>query len=306
VHIEFNAQEGFVVAHPYWVFENLGIQGVCKDHTSCEHAFHVVGNGAHLVVRNNLIVDFNAHFKINGLDGNWPDNGLLQHNTITNSGPRNTGNPTTLFDLVGANHWQVLDNVVSNFVKNGSNGISYGIFMKGASSGGRIERNLVICTPQNVSQPGVRVGISFGGGTTGQAYCRDGRCAAEHTAGLAANNIVAHCNDSGIDVNMSTGIVIAHNTLINTAGIDVRSGPASATLHGNLLEGQMRQRKGGQAKLVMNEIAVMANVFENPNALNLAWRKVPDNIPSIDLVPKDFYEQARGNATLPGALAGKK
>ena len=301
--IEFNAQEGFIVAHPYWVFENLTIRGACPYPGNCEHAFHVVGNGAHLVVRNNTIVDFNSHLKINGLEGNWPDNGVLQHNTITNTTPRTTQSPTTPFDLVAASRWQVLDNIVSNFVKNGSNGISYGIFMKGAGSGGRIERNLVICTPQDVSQPGVRVGISFGGGTTGAEFCRDQLCIAEHTAGLAANNIVAHCNDFGIDINRSTSIVIAHNTLINTAGIDVRDA-SSAKLYGNLLEGRMRQRKGGQATLEMNEIANLRDVFEDPNALNLTWRKAPDNIPSILLVPKDFYGQARSSGTPPGALVG--
>ena len=305
VLIEFNAQEGFVVSHPYWVFENLEIRGVCEEHTYCEHAFHVVGKGAYLVVRNNRIENFNAHLKINGLDGDWPDNGLLQYNTITNSTPRNTENPTTPFDLVGANHWQVLDNLVSNFIKNGSNGISYGIFMKGASSGGRIERNLVICTLQNISQPGVRVGISFGGGGTGQAFCRDQRCDAEHIAGMAANNIVAHCNDSGIDVNMSTSIVIAQNTLINTAGIDVRQTPASAKLYGNLLEGKIRQRKGGKVNLMMNEIVAMKEMFEDANALQLGWRDAPGNIPSMALVPQDFYNQARGEATPPGALKGQ-
>jgi hypothetical protein len=255
------------------------------------------------VLRNNKLEDFNSHLKINGLRGAWPDHGLLQYSTITNTLPRTTESPATPFDLVGANRWQVLDNLVSNFVKYGSNGISYGIFMKGASSGGRIERNLIICTPQNMSQPGVRVGISFGGGTTGAEFCRDQLCIAEHTAGLAANNIVAHCNDFGIDVNRSTSIVIAHNTLINTAGIDVRDASA-AKLYGNLLEGKIRQRKGGQAKLVMNDIAASATVFEDPNALNLTWRKVPENIPSIDLVPTDFYSKARGDATPPGALTG--
>ena len=303
VQIDFDAQEGFIVQHPYWVFENLSIRGVCQDHGDCEHAFHVVGKGANLVLRNNRLEDFNAHLKINGADGDWPDHGLLQHNTIINSRPRTTRNPTTPFDLVGANHWRVQDNLVSNFVKNGSDGISYGIFMKGASSGGRIERNLVICTPQNVSQPGVRVGISFGGGTTNKESCRDLRCETEHSSGLAANNIVAHCNDSGIDVNQSSRIVIAHNTLINTAGIVVRNAAASATLHGNLLEGQILQRKGGQAKLVMNDIAAMADVLEDPQILNLAWRKPPDNIPSVAIVPADFFGQTRYDGTPPGAIS---
>ncbi len=303
VQIDFDAQEGFIVQHPYWVFENLSIRGVCQHHDDCEHAFHVVGKGANLVLRNNRLEDFNAHLKINGFGGDWPDHGLLQHNTITNNSPRSTRNPTTPFDLVGASHWRVLDNLVSHFVKSGGDGISYGIFMKGASSGGRVERNLVICTSQNVSQPGVRVGISFGGGTTNKESCRDQRCDAEHTVGLAANNIVAHCNDSGIDVNQSNHIVIAHNTLINTAGMVVRNAPASATLHGNLLEGQIHQRQGGQAKLIMNDIAIMADVFEDPQVFNLAWRNAPDNIPSLGIVPADFFGQIRYDGTPPGAIS---
>jgi len=304
VQIEFNAQEGFLVQHPYWVFENLGIRGVCADHTYCEHAFHVVGQGAYLVVRNNLITDFNAHLKVNGLLGNWPDHGVLQHNTLTNTTERNTANPVTPLDLVGANSWQVLDNVVSNFVKADGNRVSYGLFMKGGGSNGRIERNLVICTPRNVSQPGVRVGISFGGGgTQPAAVCRGQRCVPEHSAGLAANNIVAHCNDSGIDTNQANRILLAHNTLINTAGIDVRNAPAAATLYGNLLQGTVRQRNGGQATKQFNETVGMAQVFADPYALDLAWRQPPDNIPSTPLVPTDFFGQPRGDGTPPGAIA---
>ena len=34
--------------------------------------------------------DFNAHIKVNGEGGQWPDNGLVQYNTLTNSHPRTT------------------------------------------------------------------------------------------------------------------------------------------------------------------------------------------------------------------------
>ena len=44
--------------------------------------------------------------------------------------------------------------------------MAYGVFMKGASAQGRIERNLIICTTQDISQPGNRIGLSFGGGGT--------------------------------------------------------------------------------------------------------------------------------------------
>ena len=304
VRIEFNAQEGFMVSHPYWVFENLSIRGVCDQHNSCEHAFHVYGNANHTVIRNNRVEDYNAHLKINGSGGDWPDSGLVQYNTLTNSKTRETHFPVTLIDIVGANNWRLEDNLISNFVKRDGDQISYGLFMKGAGSGGRVERNLIICTPQDISQPGVRVGLSFGGGGTGKAYCRDQRCTSEHTGGLAANNIIAHCNDSGIDVNRATQITLAHNTLINTSGIDIRRGPADAHAYGNLFDGQVRARDGATLRQTMNQPMQAPTVFDNADQLMLNWRAAPDNIPSLRGIPADFCGQPRADGTPPGALAG--
>ena len=303
VIIEFNAEEGFFVSHAYWIFENLQIQGVCKSDKDCEHAFHIVGQAHHVIVRNNVIKDFNAHVKINGFSGDWPDHGLIKNNTLTNSLPRNTYVPITPIDLVGASNWQVEDNIISNFIKNDGDKISYGVFMKGGGRDGRIERNLIICTPTDISQPGVRVGLSFGGGTTEFIYCRDKKCATEHTGGLAANNIIAHCNDFGIDINKSKEILIAHNTLINTAGIDVRQEPASATLYGNLLEGQARRRNGAKSVLQMNETRPMEKLLINADKLQLSWLDNPEKIPSIMTVPSDFYGKNRADGTFPGAIA---
>lgn len=305
VTLDFNTQVAFRVYQPYWVFENIHIRGTCKADSACEHAFHIYGAAKNTVVRNNLIEDFNASIKINGSGQDWPDFGLIQYNTLQNTRNRVTANPVTLIDLVGANQWRVSDNVIRNFVKvdGTANGVSYGVFMKGASSGGRIERNVVICTPYDISQPGVRVGISFGGGTTGQAFCRDQRCDAEHTAGLAANNVVAHCNDFGIDVNRSRGVLIAHNTLINTAGIDVRQATSSARLYGNLLEGYVRQIGAGEAKSEMNSISTLVNVFQQPDRLQLGWRTASELIPSLPMVPIDFYGRARQEGTAIGAFA---
>jgi hypothetical protein len=49
VFLEFNMVEGFHVHAPYWTFENLNIQGICSDHSSCEHVFHIVGNATHSI-----------------------------------------------------------------------------------------------------------------------------------------------------------------------------------------------------------------------------------------------------------------
>lgn len=118
----------------YWIFENLVIEGHCDtENGTCEHAFHVVGGGRNIVIRNNLLRNFQAHIKVNGESGKFPDGGLLQFNTLTND--------TTIasdilapFDLVGASHWVVMDNHVSHFVKRWDKNASYGVFMKG---GGR-------------------------------------------------------------------------------------------------------------------------------------------------------------------------
>ena len=90
---------------------------------------------------------------INGTGGNWPDGGQLAFNTLTNTGPRQTDKPVALLDLVGASDWRVEDNWVNHFVKTSGNGVAYGLFMKGAGEGGRIERILVVCTANICRSP---------------------------------------------------------------------------------------------------------------------------------------------------------
>jgi hypothetical protein len=304
VVIEFANLEGFIVSQPYWVFENLVLRGVCAYHGDCEHAFHVVGAARGTVIRNNRLEDFNAEVKVNGSGGHWPDDGLLQFNSIVNHVPRQTDQPVTAVDIVGASRWRVQDNVIEGFVKAQGDGVSYGVFIKGAGTAGRIERNLVVCTPDGVSQPGVRVGISFGGGGTGAEFCRDGRCLAEHFDGLAVNNVVAHCNDFGIDVNRSARTLVAHNTLVNTAGIDVRQWPASAFVYGNLLDGRIRVRGDAELERQGNEVASLPGMLEAPDRLRLAWRTPSAAIRALPSVASDFCGTARTAMTRAGAAAG--
>lgn len=253
VWFEFTQLDGILVNRPHWVFENLSIRGACAQQHDCEHAFHVVGRASHTTIRNNLLVDFNAHIKVNGHQGEWPDHGQATWNTLLNRSPRNTDRSVTPFDLVGANHWVFAHNLVANFVKVGSNRVSYGVFMKGASEGGLITDNVVICTPNRISQPGVRIGISFGGGGTGVEYCRNKNCTLfEHANGTIVNNTIEHCNDSGIDINRSTEIHIANNTLTNTAGIFAR-GTSVATVKNNIYSGMIGARENSKVIIQPNE-----------------------------------------------------
>lgn len=304
VWLLFEQVEGILVDRPHWVFENLDIRGVCQRHDDCEHAFHVVGDARHTQIRNNHIRDFNAHIKVNGHDGHWPDHGLVAFNTLLNTSPRDTYNPVAPLDLVGANHWRVLDNHVSNFIKADGNQIAYGLFMKGGGEGGRFERNVVICTPKGISQPGLRVGISFGGGGTDPPSCRHERCKPhEHRQGLAANNLIAHCNDVGLDVNHSKEIALLHNTLINTAGIAVRRKPSFALIRANLLQGHVGARDGAQAQTHDNLWLSSSAPLANADALDLRWLKKPTSLPVLADAPSDLQSELRTPAAnAPGAL----
>ncbi|MDR0578265.1 MAG: hypothetical protein LBI87_12230 [Candidatus Accumulibacter sp.] len=305
VVLAVDASEGIKVSQPHWIFENLDLRGVCGEDRYCDHAFHVVGGAKHTTIRNNRIVDFNAHVKVNGEDGVWPDEGLLQFNTLSNSRPRNTVLSVVFFDLVGANGWRVEDNLVAHFVKSDGNRVAYGLFMKGNGQGGVIERNLVVCTLDAISQPGVRIGISLGGGGTGDAFCRDGNCRLEYRSARVANNIVAHCNDSGIDVFKSSDALVAYNTLINTGGIDVRGAESSAWVVGNVLDGTIRSRHGALIRQERNEAGDTRELFSDADALDLSWSAGRDPVEGMAGVIADFCGQPRGVADFLGASSSR-
>ena len=295
--IEFFSTVGFDVDRPYWIFENLVLRGVCGQDSDCEHAFHIFGAARNTVIRNNRLENFNAQLKINGSGSAWPDAGLVQGNTLSNARVRRTHLPVTPIDIVGANDWVLADNLVSNFIKEDGNLVSFGIFVKGASRGAIIERNLVICTRSDISQPGVRVGISVGGGGTDKPYCRDKRCDTEHTGALVRNNIVAHCNDSGIDVNRSNQTLIVHNTLINTAGISLRHAMASARIEANRYDGSVKARDGS---LIDASDNAGLSGMKDADTLDLHWQGAPPLTRSR--ADNDFCGKPRGERSPPGAL----
>jgi hypothetical protein len=302
VELVVTAQVGVAVTQPFWVFANLGLRGACPKDDDCEHAFHVVGAARGTAIVNNRIADFNAHVKVNGVDGAWPDDGLLQFNTLANTKPRNTALPVNSIDLVGANGWQVLDNDIERIVKEGGDRVAYGLCVKGGGASTRIERNLVVCTPERLSQPGLRVGISLGCGTTGQRFCRDGRCETELSDSVVANNVIAHCNDFGIDLHRVRGVQVAHNTLVNTEGIDARHASTRAVAVGNLIEGRVRARDGAVVEehdnLLIGSLDALLNA---PHALDLRWLEASDRSRPTPETGRDFCGRTRPPFSPPGA-----
>ena len=280
--LELDNQVGFKVSAPHWRFENLSLRGVCADDSYCEHAFQVVGAASHFAAVNNTVTDFNAAFKINGEGGRYPDHGLVEANTIANTRPRRTANPVTPIDLVGASGWTVRANLISDFVKAEGDRISYGAFAKGAGSQNVFERNIVWCERTLRGQPGQRVGLSLGGGGTSASACRDGRCIVEQERSTLRDNLVVGCSDAGIYLNSAAASTVTRNTILDTAGVQVRYATSSADLRGNLIDGAIVARDGAVLRAADNLDSPLAyaylgyhpvrSLFRDAGRLDLAWK----------------------------------
>ena len=290
--------EGFVVNKPHWQFSNLHLIGNCKKHVSCEHAFHVVGQGQYTVIRNNIMQDFNAMIKVNGIGNSFPDHGLVIQNTIFNTSSRKTKNPVTPIDLMHANNWRVASNFIFDIQKSAGDEVSYAAFFKGGSSNGVFEQNLVICAA-NLPGKYTAIGLSLGGGGSLKAHRRD-KNSAEHVNGIIRNNIIMHCsNDVGIYLNRATNSHIQHNTLYNTLGIDVRFEESSVTIEQNIISGRIKKRDKGKFKQQHNLIVKqnfftgkdnMGDYFVAPDIGDFSWRDSLDNNDYKDLTPSMFYD----------------
>jgi MYXO-CTERM domain-containing protein len=203
----------------------------------------------------------------------------------------------TPIDVVGGRRWVIRANHIHDHAKGQGDNVSYAAFLKGNSRDGLFERNLVECEKLHAGQ--VRLGLSFGGGGSGpDPICEDGDCSVEHQGGVMRNNIIANCPaDVGIYVNEGVHVQILHNTLIHTAGIDVRFAVSSATLSYNLLDGQIRGRDGATLSQTGNlASANLAAIFTAPGSLDLT---LLDGSPLLGLgaplgeVPDDFCRNAR-------------
>jgi hypothetical protein len=311
VRLEFDLLDGFHVSAPHWHFEHLTIRGACARHDDCEHAFHVVAGARQVVIRNNDVRDFNAHVKINGRDGRFPDQGRIAGNTFVNSAPRRTAAPVTPVDLVAADGWVIEDNLIADFVKAGGNQTSYGAFAKGGGSGNRFLRNVVICERRLRGSPGRRVGLSFGGGGSDAKACRDSRCVVEHDEGLMESNLIASCSDDGIYVNRSARSRLVHNTVLDTAGVSARFPEASVHASANLIDGVLRVRDGASIDAHENTTTAVAwlylgqhpvrALFRDAGALDLRFVSPPPNVAAPSAEP-DLCGVRRGAPAAAGAF----
>lgn len=256
VTLTLGTQQGFYVDKPFWVFENLIIKGECSFDGWCDHAFHLAGDADYTIIRNNYVMNFNAHIKGNGLavKGNntkrvYPDHVKIINNSFVNDWKRNTINSVTPIDVVGGDYWLVKNNFIADFGKYGrqGHGVTYGAFLKGGGQNGVMEENLVACEWKvpHTSTTDIRIGLSLGGGGSGQKFCVDGECKYEHTHGIIRNNIILNClNDVGVYINKGFDSKIYGNHIYGSLGIDVRFEESSAEIYDNPMDGRVKARDG--------------------------------------------------------------
>lgn len=313
VTIASTAEAAFKLSAAHWVVENLVVRGMCEQHKDCEHAFHVVGGASHVVIRNNRMEDLNAQIKINGEGGAFPDHGRIEGNTMTNRAPRDVRGPITPIDLVAASHWKISGNFIADFHRATRGGATYGAFMKGAGEGTVMERNVVLCEWKLPNPRSPTVGLSVGGGGTWpDAVTRDlGASGLEQTNGVIRDNLIAFCNDVGIYVNKGRRSVVAHNTLLDTAGIGVRFPESSADVVGNVVDGAILARDGGLLRERDNVGTPLLGLFvglhpvrelyRDVARLDLRWRERPGQV-TIAEWRADLCGVERMGRAMPGAF----
>lgn len=250
--IKVKSSVGIQVTHKNWTLSDLVFEGACDSDARCEHALHVFGDADNLKILGNDFVNFNAAIKSNGQKSavdnkrHFPDKVLIQGNRFYNEWPRETKAPVTPIDVVGGEYWTITNNFIADFSRKYSykSSYTYGAFLKGDSKHGIFKSNFIACKWQvpYFSALDHRIGLSFGGGGTGDRYCALGLCEQEHKDGKISNNVIANCsNSASIYINDGNEIEISNNVLIGSAGIEL-SKSKEITVMGNLLNGKLRKR----------------------------------------------------------------
>jgi hypothetical protein len=304
-HIETSWVIAFEVTGAYWHFADLSIRGVCADDTTCEHAFHVVGEADGFQLTHSAIIDFNAHVKVNAdAARHMPAGGVIANNRFVDTHPRHTGNPVAPINIDDAVAWVVRANVVAGFQKDGAGEGAYGIFVKGGSQSPIVERNVVMCG-HRARVSGEVVGLSFGAHGMDAALCPPHwdaaiPCDPEVTGGIMRNNVVENCSGDGIYLNKARDSKILFNTLIRTGGITFRYPASTGVARGNLMDAAIRSRDGGSFTDGGNAISARSvqdfDDWFKPGPVRLR------TLPADTLVTEDFCGRKRLGVSDVGAF----
>lgn len=315
--LEVQATVALTIRHAHWTVERLVIEGHCSRDTDCEHALHIKGDAPHTRIRDGVLRDFNAPIKVNRDAQHQPDDGEIARCTIANRRPRHTERPVTGIDLVAGARWHIHHNHLADFISTDARRTTYAAFAKGGARDTVFESNTVVCEQQLRGHAGSRVGVSLGGGGTATEHCRDGQACrdGEHLGGRLRNNLIIGCSDAGIDLHRAHDPLVAHNTLLDTAGIVGRHHQTRAFLWANWVDGPVREQ--ADAHLMQDSQGVQqaawqrffgfsgpASDFVDARSLDLRWREPPSMGARGPATPaKDLCGQPRPpHGARPGAF----
>lgn len=223
--------ENFKIRGKFWIFENITFVGNCMDASGCEHAFHIVADADDVIFRNNEVVNFASHVKLNGEfvgqdpAKSFPDRtwfiGNFWHNTryVDNDAPHN------ILNLDGGKDHVVRGNIFADY----STPVSLpksasAVYPKASTLRILIEQNLIVCEKARTEGETNR-GIQLGDGAPASICDGDvdqdgnGDCVenGQNQEALVRNNIVMGCNNggssAGIMVNSDRESKIFHNTV---------------------------------------------------------------------------------------------
>lgn len=251
VTIIMDLTEGIKISSSHISIENIIFIGEkSQGADKIQHAIHLEGDADYINISHNEFINFNSHIKANGFVNSggikkFPDNVTIQNNNFYNEWKRNTSSPASPIDVVGGINWTISNNFIADFGKYGQSGkgVTYGLFLKGASENGMIQNNLINCEWHlpHTSLNDTRIGISLGNGGTGQRFCMDEKCLYEHKSGSIIGNTILNCkNDVSIYINKGQDTKISNNYIVNSLGIEVRYPVSSATIYDNVLDGRIK------------------------------------------------------------------
>ena len=323
--------ENFKIYGKFWVFENIRFVGDCADGRGCEHAFHIVGDADDLIFRNNEIVNFASHVKLNGEvvgDGvakSFPDRtmfiGNFWHNTryVTNNVPHN------ILNLDGGKDHVVRGNIFADYNTPESVPKSASaVYPKASTLRILIEQNLIVCEKSRRAGETAR-GIQLGDGAPASICDGDadgdgsGDCAenGQNQEAIVRNNIIMNCDNggssAGVLVGSDRGSKIYNNTVYNvgrrSAGFYVGHPDHETFWRSNILENGVNTRYAENALNEMNNITPsldeMNSIFRSPADGDFALVEgadISEQGPTHDEVAHDFCGYPRGARSDLGAV----
>lgn len=226
--LEVGGTVGFRIQHEHWVFEGIHFKGD-PNQTQATVFLDGTANCSDIVIRDCKISGSASYgLKSSRSREQAADRVSIEHSELFDCGK-------TGFDGVGGDDWILRRNYVHDYGTSG--GISYGIFLKGGGKNGLIEGNLVDAG----SRKGT-VGISFGGGKTGEQWMPQakGLSIPEHFNGVCRNNIVMRTGDVAYHSNNADSCTFIANLAYACSGFQRQGSRGEDPVLINNLVGKLR------------------------------------------------------------------